>query len=83
MQCIVTYVTDMYSRLPKIISEIQIFNSGYPSFGHCIYTWAGMGGFVIIFQSQKKASGKSAVDIYMGLYRKAFNTFNFMQLCFL
>jgi hypothetical protein len=31
MECTVMYPTGMYSQLPTISSEIQIFNLGYPA----------------------------------------------------
>ena len=37
MYCIVAYDTGVYVLLSEISSEIQIFNFGYLSSGHCIY----------------------------------------------
>jgi len=87
MQCIVTYATDTYSKLPKMSSEIHIFNYGHLSSGHCMYTWARMWGSVVIFQSQngsasKRVLGKSAIDNYTAMYREGFNTFNFVYFFF-
>ena len=61
MQCTVTYAADTCSQLPKVSSEIQTFDFGYPSSEHFVFTWARMWGSVVILRYQEGFACKKIV----------------------
>jgi len=54
----VTYATDIFSYLSKISSEIQIFNFGYPSSGHCIYVRKDVRDLWLFFEAERGPRAK-------------------------
>jgi len=58
VQYIFLYATDIYSFLPKISPETQIFNFGYKPSGHSVFTLARKWGSVVIFRRQKGSVSK-------------------------